>query len=136
MSVGLAIGSQSAKMAESPIRTIQATEPTNRAPTRRWRRTAETTAVSPPSISSTAMADPRIEHGVEHVDDEVHDHEARGHEQHHALQDDEVAGVDGADQEPADARQGKDGLDDQRAADQAADVDAGHRHQGERGGLQ
>ena len=59
------------------------------------------------------MADPRIEHGVEHVDDEVDDHEAGGHEQHDALQDHEVAGVDGADQQPADARQGEDGLDDQ-----------------------
>src|SRR4029450_8584674 len=96
-------------MAARPISTIQATAKMNSAPTRRWRRTGEATTVS--SSSSTAMADPRIEHGVEHVDDEVHHHEARGHEQHHALQDDEVAGVDGADQQPADGGQGEEGLD-------------------------
>src|ERR1044072_4059076 len=112
MSVGLWIGRTSAERAGSAITTLQAT-------------TGETAAVSPTSsriCSSTAMADPGIKHGVEHVDDEVHDHEARGHEQHHALQDDEVTGVDGADQQAADARQGEDGLDDQGAADQASDV--------------
>ena len=48
-------------------------------------------AATPSSIvsSSVAMTNPGIEHGVEHVDDEVHDHEAGGDQQHHALQDDE-----------------------------------------------
>src|SRR5229473_8153531 len=125
MSVGLWIGSMPASAAASPISTIQATAARNSAPTRRRWRAGETSAGSP-SISSTAMADPRIEHGVEHVDDEVHRHEANGDEQDHALQDDEVAGVDRADQQAADAGQREDGLDDQRAADQPADVDAGH----------
>src|ERR1044072_2235257 len=111
-------------MAARPISTIQATAKMNSAPMGRWRRTGSALATSSRSSSSTAMADPRIEHGVEQVDDEVHQYEARGHEQHDALQDDEVAGVDGADQEPADARQGEDGLYDQGTADQAADVDA------------
>src|SRR5215475_5650779 len=117
MSVGLGMGSAPAKMAPSPITTIQAMATRNSAPNRRCLRTGETSAVSP-SISSTAMANPRIEHGVEHVDDEVHDHEAGRDEQHDALQDDEIAGIDRSHQQAADAGQGKDGLDDQSAADQ------------------
>src|SRR5438552_1307963 len=119
MSVGLAIGSTPASAAASPISTIQLTAQTKSSPSPRPRRTGETAAVSTP-ISSTAMADPRIEHGVEHVDDEIHDDEARRDEQHDALHDDEVAGVDGADQQAADAGQREDGLDDQGAADQPA----------------
>src|SRR5450432_3194504 len=97
ISVGLEIGSAPASAAASPISTIQPTAARNSAPTRRRLRTGETSAVSP-SISSTAMTDPRIEHGIEHVDDEVHDHEAGRDEQHDALQDDEVAGIDRAHQ--------------------------------------
>ena len=55
-----------------------------------------------------------------------------GDEQHGALQDDQIARVDRADQQAADARQRKDRLDDQRAADQAADIDAGDRDQRQR----
>src|SRR6478736_168353 len=105
MSVGLGIGSRPAKMAPSATRAIQITEAMNRPPMSR-RRTGATADVSTPTSSAapsrTAMADPGIEDGVEHVDDEVHDHEADGDEQHHALQDDEVAGIDRADQQPAD----------------------------------
>src|SRR5258707_596682 len=79
---------------------IQQTAIQNKLPSRRVRLTGLTIAVSMP-ISSTAMADPRIEHGIEHVDDEIHQHEAAGHEQHDTLQDDQVAGVDCADQESA-----------------------------------
>src|SRR5260370_40944245 len=96
MSVGLWIGSMPASAAASPISTIQATAARNSAPTRRRWRAGETSAGSP-SISSTAMADPRIEHGVEHVDDEVHRHEANGDEQDNAPQDDEVPGANRAD---------------------------------------
>src|SRR5476651_2843307 len=112
MSVGLCSGSRSAKIAAAPISTIHAAAHTNSTPRRRF-------------LLSAAMTDPRIEHGVEHIDDEVHDHEAHGHEQHDALQDDEVAGVDCADQESTKTGQREDRLDDQRAADQPADVDAG-----------
>ena len=45
------------------------------------------------------MADPGIEDGVEQIDDEVHDDEAGANQQHHALQDDEVAREDRADQQ-------------------------------------
>src|SRR4051812_32619229 len=136
ISVGLGIGSRSAKIAPSPTRAIQITEAMNSPPSARRRRTGVTADVSTPTSSAspsrTAMAYPGIQYGVEHVDDEVHHHKADGDEQHGALQDDEVTGVDRADQQATDARQGEDHLDDQRAADQAADIDAGHRHQGER----
>src|SRR5476649_2807939 len=99
MSVGLCSGSRSAKIAAAPISTIHAAAQMNRTPKRRF-------------PLSAAMADPRVEYGVEHVDDEVHDHEAHGHEKHDALQDDEVAGVDRADQKSTKAGQREDRLDD------------------------
>src|SRR6185503_11528696 len=120
MSVGLGIGSRSAKMAPSATRAIQISEAMNRPPTRRRRPSRATGEVSTPTSSAapsrTAMADPGVEDGVKHVDDEVHHHEADGDEQHRALQDDEVASVDRADQQPANARQGEDRFDDHRAA--------------------
>ena len=48
----------------------------------------------------------------------------------------EVAGIDRADQKPADPRQREDRFDDHRAADQAADIDAGDGDQGQRRRLQ
>ena len=59
-------------------------------------------------------------------------HEAHGDQQHHALQDDEIAGIDRADQKPADPRQRKDRFDDHRAADQSPDIDSGDRDQRQR----
>jgi len=49
---------------------------------------------------------------------------------HHALQMIRSAGVDRADQQPPIPGSAKNGFDDQRAADQAADVDAGDGPQG------
>src|SRR5260370_39443321 len=88
---------------------------------RRRRRRGATAASS--EASSAAMADPRAEHGIEHVDRETQQHEPHGNEQHDALQADEIARIDGADQQPANAGQGEDRLDDDRPADQPADVD-------------
>src|SRR3954453_17975761 len=103
--------------------TIQPTASQNKTPARRLRRTGLATVSI--SNSSVALADPRIEHGIEQVDDEIHDHEACGHEQHHALQDDEIPVIERAHQQAADSRQSEDGFDDQRAADQPTDIDAG-----------
>src|SRR5713226_1637139 len=133
ISVGLGIGRRFANMAARTTTAIQAAAAQNMLLRRRRRRGA--TAASS-AASSAAMADPRVEHGIEHVDREIQQHEADGDEQHHALQDDEVARIDGADQQPADAGQGEDRLDDDGAADQAADVDAGDGHERERGGLE
>src|SRR3954470_15204381 len=107
MSSGPCVNHRSAKIAAMTISAIQPAASQNRLPRRRLRLTGLTAMVSMPR-SSVAMADPRIEHGVEHVDDEIHEHEAGGDEQHHALQDDEIAGIERADQKPADPRQRKD----------------------------
>jgi hypothetical protein len=80
-----------------------------------------------------AMADSRVEQGVEHVDKAVDDHKSYGDEEYDALQDHEVARVDGSDQEPAKARQCEDRLNDDRSTDEAAYVDAGDRDKRQRG---
>src|SRR5437868_14104429 len=107
MSMGPCASSTSAKIAARPMNAIHVIAIQNSVPARRLRLIGLTVMVSRPS-SSVAMTDPRIEHGVEHVDDEIHDDEAGGDEQHHALQNDQVAGVDRADQQTAEPGQGKD----------------------------
>src|SRR3954471_12843552 len=97
ISSGLCASHRSAKIQAITISAIQPAASQNRAPGRRLRPTGLTAMVSMPR-SSVAMADPRIEHGIEHVDDEIHEHETRGDEQHDALQDDEIAGIERADQ--------------------------------------
>src|ERR1700694_3552448 len=123
MSVGLGSGNRFASAAAATTKIIQMIAAQNNGPSRRVRLTGLTTTSPSMLSSSVAMADPGVENGVEHVDDKVHDHETRGDHQHHALQDDQVARVDCADKKPADPRQGKDRFDDQRAADQSADID-------------
>src|SRR6187200_824218 len=111
MSVGLGSGSRSANAEAATTATIQTIAAQNSGPSRRVRLTGLTTTSPSIPSSSVAMTNPGIEDGVEQVDDKVHDHEARGDQQHHALQDDQVAREDRADQEPTDPRQGKDGFD-------------------------
>src|SRR5688572_2449149 len=120
IAVGSGIGSTPAKIASANTRTIQPIAAQNSMPKRRPLRAGAETASSARSSSSVAMADPGIEDGVEHIDDEVHNDEAAADQQHHALQNDEIAGEDGTDQQSADPRQGKNSLDDQRTADQPA----------------
>src|SRR6516225_2383902 len=126
MSVGLGSGNMSAKTAAANTNTTQPIAAQNNGPSRRPRCAGCAWTSSPRVSSSVAMANPGVEHCVERVDDEVHDDEACGDQQHHALQDDEVARADRADQQPADTRQRENRLDDDSAADQAADVDAGN----------
>src|SRR5262249_20981851 len=133
MSVGLWIGRKFASAAATTTIAIHASAAQNTFESRRRRRGATATSTA---VSSTAMADPRVEHGVEHVDREIEQHEADRDEQHDALQDDEIPRVDGADQQATDARQREDRLHDDRAADQPPDVDAAHGHERERGGLE
>src|SRR5262245_38410123 len=128
MAVGSGSGRTVAKIASAKTKIIQTIAAQNSMPSRLPLRAGRETASPARSSSSVAMADPGVENGVEQVDDEVHDDEARGNQQHHALQDDEVAREDRADQQPADAGKRKDGLDDQRAANQPADIDPGDRH--------
>src|SRR5947208_17073980 len=111
ISVGLGIGSRSATAAATTTRPIQLTASQKSKP-RLGRRRTWLSAIAPISMSTSlvGMTDPGIEHGVEHVDEEIDDHEPGGHEQDDALQDHEVARIDGPDEEPADARQGEDRL--------------------------
>src|SRR6185312_5983169 len=136
MSVGLGSGSTGARIATVNMKIIQPVAIQNSSPNRRPRFAGR--AVTPSSMvsSSVAMTNPGIEDGVEQIDDEVHDHEASGDNQHHTLQDDEVAGVDGTDQQTADSRQGKNRFHNDSATDQSTDIDAGYRDQSERRGLQ
>src|SRR5689334_22474911 len=100
MSVGLGSGSTSASVAASTIKKIQPSASQNSQPN--LARPAHTSAVASAARNSAAllvrMADPGVEHGVEHVDQEIDDHESGRHEQHDALQDHEIPGVDGAQQ--------------------------------------
>src|SRR5438876_1129928 len=109
ISFGLGSGSSSASAAAATISAIHAAASQNTLPSRR--RQGIGAIAGSTAASNTAMADPRIEHGVEQVHDEVQQHEADRDQQHDALQDDEVARVDRADQQPADAGQGEDRLD-------------------------
>src|SRR5437764_9878440 len=106
MSVGLSIGSTLANTAPANTMQIHTTAHQNRVPKRRPRRTGVSTGVWM-LRSSAAMTNPRIEHRVQHVDDEIHDDEAGGDEQHDALQDNQIASIDRADQQPANSGQCK-----------------------------
>src|SRR5581483_11341114 len=148
---GLWIGSRVAKSAQRITRPIQATESQNAKPSLRR---AETSATAAPGSAATAavavaaasaavvtsgdggMADPRVEHGVEQIDEEVDQHVAHCDDQHGALDHEVVADEDRLDGEAADARQGEDDLDDEGAADQPADLETGDRDEGEAGGPQ
>src|SRR6185369_110140 len=136
MSVGLGSGSTGARIATANMKIIQPIAIQNSSPNRRPRFAG--CAVTPSSIvsSSVAMTNPGVEDGVEQIHNEVHDHETGGNDQHHTLQDDEVAGINRADQEPADPRKREDRLHDDGAADQSPDIDAGDRDQRQRGRFQ
>ena len=71
----------------------------------------------------------RIDQAVGHVDHEVGEDVGHGYEKDGSLHDDVVAPVDRLDAEQADPRLLEDDLDDEGAADEAAEVEAGHRHQ-------
>src|SRR6266403_4050220 len=131
MSVGLGNGNTPTSPAAANMRIIHAIAAQNSGPSRSVRLIGLTATSGSILSSSVAMTDPGVEDGVEHVDNKIHQHVATSDEQHHALQDDQVAGKDGAEQQPADPRQRKDRFDDHGASDQAADVDAGHGDQGQ-----
>src|SRR5690606_28062110 len=83
------------------------------------------------AASSSSIADPRIEHGVEEVDGDVHEDVADGDERDQRLDGDVLPLADRLEDQGAEPRQREDDLDDQRAAHQRADVEAGHGEQGE-----
>src|SRR5579883_1769484 len=133
--LGSASGSRLARIAMRMMKAIQPTASQKTGPMPRRRLGAS--ATPPISLaSSAAMANPGVEHGIEHVDHEIDEHEGDRDKEHRALQDDEVAGVDRFDDEPAETGQREDGLDDDGAADEPADIEADDRHQRKRGWLQ
>ena len=109
MSKGLGNGSRSANAASANTKVIQPIAIQNNSPSRRVRLTGLTAAASSTLSSSVAMTNPGIEGGVEQIDNEIDHHIAKGDDQHHALQDDQVAGEDGVEQQPADPRQRENG---------------------------
>ena len=78
-------------------RAIQAVAAQNSMPALRRERASRTASTSV-ATSSAAMADSGVEHCIEQVDGEIHQHEPGGHKEDDALQDDEVARVNRADQ--------------------------------------
>src|SRR5258705_4824599 len=132
ISVGLGSGRKSAKIATANTSTTQPIAAQNSGPSLRPRFGGCTWSPSSSVSSSVAMTNPGVEDGVEQIDDEVHDDEAGSDQKHHALEDYEVAGADRADQKPADSGQRQHRLDNDAAADQPADIDAGDRHQRQR----
>src|SRR5262245_45073169 len=130
MSLGLWIGSTLANTANANASAIQAEASQKRMPSRlRPGEILETSASVP--MSRTAMANPRIEYGVEHVDGKIHQDEPDSHEQDNTLQDYEIARIDSPNEQSPDSWQGEDLLDDHRPANQAADANPGECDQGE-----
>ena len=80
--------------------------------------------------------DARIEPGIGQVDEKVGQHEEEHDDQHAGLHDGIVARVDGVVDQRADAGPREDDLGEDRAAEQAADAEAEHRHRRDRGILQ
>src|SRR5689334_13769679 len=73
---------------------------------------------------------PRIEQHVGKIDQQIHDQHQNGEQDHHVLDDDQVAVVDRVVDELADAGQAEHALDDHRTGDQEAGDQAGHRRHG------
>ena len=80
--------------------------------------------------------DPGVEHPVEQVDDQVDDHEAAGQREDVGHDEREVELLDGLDGQVSDPAPGEDRLDDDRAAEQVADVEPEDRDQRDRGVLE
>src|SRR5581483_1178218 len=77
----------------------------------------------------SGMADPRVEDGVEDVDEEVHDHVADREDRDVTLQCNVLATEDGVGDQESHAVDHEDVLDHDRAADERADVEASHSEQ-------
>src|SRR6266542_1275243 len=72
---------------------------------------------------ASSEPDPRVEIGVDHVHQKIDDHKGAGKEEHRGLHDRVVAVEDGLDGEATHAGPGEDGLGDDRAAEEQAQLD-------------
>src|SRR5262249_23108624 len=77
-----------------------------------------------PGRGWAAIANPRVEHGVGEIDDQIDQHVNEAEQQHDALDDRIVAAQDGIDREAADARDREHRFGDHSAADQERNADA------------
>src|SRR5688572_32670536 len=84
-----------------------------------------------PSPTRSATSEPRVERRVEQIDAEIEQHEDPAEQQDHALDDGIVALEDRVEQQPADTGQREDVLDHDNAADDVAELDAGHGDDGD-----
>src|SRR5690606_17838160 len=78
------------------------------------------------------VLDPGVDEGVGHIDEQVHESEHDGDEQHAALDDRVVTGGDGVVDPAADARPTEDGLREQSSGEQGPEAEADdgyHREQ-------
>src|SRR6266851_618392 len=84
-------------------------------------------------MASALQPDARIDHGIQDVDEQVHDHDHEAAQDHDALDDREVAEGDALVEEPPDARPGEHRLHHHGDIDHDDEVDAGqreHRNEG------
>src|SRR5712692_8049498 len=80
--------------------------------------------------TTSVIADARIEDGIEEIDDEVDEHEARGDEEHAALDEGIVARLDRAHHHGAEPRPGEDRLCQDGSAQEKAHLKPQHRDDG------
>src|SRR5262249_6914567 len=110
---------------------IRASATTNRPPAmtrRRVRRAPSPPRAAETSASASAGTDAGIEDAIEEVDREVEDDEQNRREEDRALHDGVVPVVDRLDGQPPDTRPREDGLGDDRAAQQRAELQPGDGH--------
>src|SRR6266550_1148999 len=78
------------------------------------------------AMTASGMADSRIDDAVEQIDDQIDADHYRGHQQYAPLHDRIVARLNAVNQPVAHARPGKDGLGQDRAGQQQADLQTDH----------
>src|SRR6266404_931805 len=78
------------------------------------------------SFMASAIADGRIDDRVEHVDDQIDQHEFEREQQDESLNNRIVAHVDRVDEKPAHSRPIEDDFDDDRAAEQETELQPHH----------
>src|ERR1700738_1734214 len=79
------------------------------------------------SMTASTMADSRVDDAVEQIDDQIDADHDRSDQQYASLHDRIVARLNAVDQPVAHARPGKDGLGQDRAGQQQADLQTDHR---------
>src|SRR5690625_2096711 len=76
----------------------------------------------------SVITDLRVESGVGEVDQQIDEHENKGDEEYGALDEGQVAGADCVYEHAANAGPGEDGFGEDGSAQEAAELQAHHRH--------